>query len=98
MEGIAMVKVTDLQTFLQTLEEIKTQLKIKNEAPEGFISSSDAAEWFGGVSVETIINWAESGIITGYRIEGARKWFFKYSDLQDAVKTRDELRKYKVRL
>lgn len=98
MEALAVVQVADLKSIIAKMEQLTKELRVKNAAPEGFINIEEAAKWFGGVHKDTIINWAENGTVKGHKVEGSRRWLFKYSELAESVKSKDELNKYKVRL
>lgn len=50
-----------------------------------FISMADAADYLGGVSVDTIRRRIAAGYLTGYRMPGSRLVFVKLADLEALI-------------
>ena len=98
MKGLALVNVSELTALHEKLDRVMQELHISRTKPEGYINSDQACEYFAGITKETLISWVEKDIIPGHKVPGVRGWFFKYSELEQSVKSKDELKKYRVRL
>jgi hypothetical protein len=73
------------QDFLNEAKSFITDLvlNLKPQETETYLSRKQVAEFIGGISIGTVINWSKKGIITEYGI--GRLIRYKKSEVESAI-------------
>lgn len=86
-EAIQFVGISPTQFKTDLLEDVKDliieSLKAKTKDEDQFLTRKEVAELVGGVSVNTVINWAKKGILTEYGIGSLIR--YKKSEVKQAL-------------
>jgi hypothetical protein len=87
-QGIQFIGITPKQFQESFLNEAKSfitdlVLNLKPQETETYLSRKQVAEFIGGISIGTVINWSKKGILTEYGIGKLIR--YKKSEVEQSI-------------